>query len=116
MRISDWSSDVCSSDLPAARTWYGSGHSGPAAGSAGWWPRRSGRQTQSRRSSCSVVFSASVEGGAAQQAAGNDHAHDLVGTFEYLVHAGIAQIALDRIILQVTVATMQLQKIGRAHV
>src|SRR3546814_17678316 len=39
MRISDWSSDVCSSDLPAARSAGGGGAGGPAwqrgRGSAG---------------------------------------------------------------------------------
>src|SRR5262252_1349985 len=30
-----------------------------------------------------------------QQSARNDHAHDLVGAFENLVHAQVAEIALD---------------------
>src|SRR5665213_645737 len=47
----------------------------------------------------------------AQQATGDDDAHDLVGAFEYLVHAQIAQIALDRIFLDVAVAAVQLQRL-----
>ena len=40
----------------------------------------------------------------AEQAPGDDHPHDLVGAFEDLVHAHVAQIALDREILEVAVA------------
>src|SRR5580704_5522017 len=46
-----------------------------------------------------------------QQVAGDDDAHDLVGAFEDLVDAQVAQIALDREILEVAVAAMQLQRL-----
>src|SRR4051812_35530882 len=46
-----------------------------------------------------------------QQVAGDDDAHDLVGAFEDLVHPQIAQIALDREILEIAVAAMQLQRL-----
>src|SRR3546814_1592431 len=36
MRISDWSSDVCSSDLPANRRIGRSGHSGPRSRISRW--------------------------------------------------------------------------------
>ena len=47
----------------------------------------------------------------AEEVAGDDDAHDLVGAFEDLVHAQIAQIALDREILEIAVAAMQLQRL-----
>src|SRR6201999_3760438 len=46
-----------------------------------------------------------------QQTPRDDHAHDLVGAFEDLVHAQVAQIALDGEVLQVAVAAMQLQRV-----
>src|SRR5260370_33637356 len=46
-----------------------------------------------------------------QKPARNDHPHDLVGTFEDLVHAQVAEIALDGEVLQVAVAAMQLQRL-----
>ena len=46
-----------------------------------------------------------------QKAAGDDNAHDLVGAFEDLVHAHVAQIALDREVLQVAVTAVQLQRV-----
>src|SRR5215472_3118197 len=46
-----------------------------------------------------------------EQAAGDDHPHDLVGAFEDLVDAHVAQIALDREILQVAVAAKELQRL-----
>src|SRR5271169_2697972 len=47
----------------------------------------------------------------AEQMPGDDHPHDLVGAFEDLVHAQIAQIALDRKVLQIAVAAEQLQRL-----
>src|SRR5690348_9934430 len=46
-----------------------------------------------------------------QQVAGDDDAHDLVGAFEDLVHPHVAQIALDREVLEITVAAVQLQRL-----
>src|SRR5580704_9046525 len=46
-----------------------------------------------------------------QKPARNDHPHDLVGAFEDLVNAQVAQIALDGKVLQVAVAAMQLQRL-----
>src|SRR5260370_27656849 len=45
-----------------------------------------------------------------QKPARNDHPHDLVGAFEDLMNAQVAQIALDGKVLQVAVAAMQLQR------
>src|ERR1051326_4972493 len=47
----------------------------------------------------------------AEEVAGDDDAHDLVGAFEDLMHAQVAQIALDRKVLEVAVAAMQLQRL-----
>src|SRR5665213_70394 len=41
-----------------------------------------------------------------QHRAGDDDAHDLVGAFEDLVHAHIAQDALDRVVAQIAVAAV----------
>src|SRR5438067_6502508 len=49
----------------------------------------------------------------AKQVAGDNDAHDLVGAFEDLVHAQIAQIALDREVLEVAVAAVELQRLVR---
>src|SRR5690348_17076498 len=46
-----------------------------------------------------------------EEVAGDDDAHDLVGAFEDLMHPQIAQIALDREILEIAVAAMQLQRL-----
>src|SRR5580692_6038180 len=46
-----------------------------------------------------------------QEVAGDDDAHDLVGAFEDLVHPDVAQIALDREVLQIAIAAMQLQRL-----
>ena len=46
-----------------------------------------------------------------QQPPGDDDAHDLVGAFEDLVDAQIAQMALDREVPEVAVAAMQLQRL-----
>src|SRR5215472_2163430 len=46
-----------------------------------------------------------------EQAAGDDHPHDLVGAFKDLVDAHVAQIALDREILQIAVAPKELQRL-----
>ncbi len=43
-----------------------------------------------------------------QQSPGDDDAHDLVGAFEDLVDADVAQMALDREVLEVAVAAVQL--------
>src|SRR5713101_1651071 len=50
-------------------------------------------------------------GSSHQKPARNDHAHDLVGAFEDLMHPEVAQITLDGKVLQVAVAAMQLQRI-----
>src|SRR5690606_14869134 len=47
---------------------------------------------------------------AAQKLAGNDDPHDFVGAFEDLVHAQIAQDAFDRIVPDIAVAAMYLQR------
>src|SRR5215831_13895858 len=44
-----------------------------------------------------------------EHSAADDHAHDLVGTLKYLMHAHVAQDALDRMIAQIAIAAMQLQ-------
>src|SRR5882762_8274439 len=46
-----------------------------------------------------------------QQPAGDDDAHDLVGAFEDLVDADVAQVALDGEILEVAVAAVELQRL-----
>src|SRR6185312_8562319 len=50
-------------------------------------------------------------GSGAEQAARDDEAHDLVGAFEDPVDAQIAEVALDRIVLDVAVAAMELQRL-----
>src|SRR3990172_4388710 len=50
----------------------------------------------------------------AQQAPGDDEAHDLVRALENLVHAHVAYEALDREVLQVTIAAVELER-GIAH-
>src|SRR5947209_1531524 len=44
-----------------------------------------------------------------QEPARNDHAHDLVGALEDLMHPQVAQIALDGKVFQVAIPAMQLQ-------
>src|SRR5690606_26789843 len=46
-----------------------------------------------------------------QQAPRDDDPHDLVGTFENLVDAGIAHVALQRILANVAIAPMELQRL-----
>src|SRR5919106_1603791 len=48
---------------------------------------------------------------AVEKAAGNDQLHDLVGTFEDLVDTDIPEIPLDLVILDVSIAAVQLQGI-----
>jgi hypothetical protein len=50
--------------------------------------------------------SASLENGAA-----HDDVHDLIGALKDLVHAAVPQVPLDGVVLQVTVAAMQLQAV-----
>src|SRR3990172_11445055 len=50
----------------------------------------------------------------AQQAPGDDEAHDLVRALENLVHAHVAYEALDREVLQVAIAAVELER-GIAH-
>ena len=45
-----------------------------------------------------------------QQLPSDDHAHDFVGTFENAVDAQISEEALDRIILEIAVAAVELQR------
>src|SRR6185312_13312455 len=47
----------------------------------------------------------------AQEAARHDHAHDLVGAFENLVHAQIAHKPLDRQILEIAVPAVKLERL-----
>src|SRR5581483_6649753 len=46
----------------------------------------------------------------AEQPARDDDAHDLVGAFEDLMHPHVAEVALDRELLQIPVAAMELQR------
>src|SRR3546814_4346519 len=46
-----------------------------------------------------------------QQAAGDDHPHDLVRAFQNLVHARVADVSFQREILQIAVAAVQLQRL-----
>ena len=48
---------------------------------------------------------------AADQGAGDDDPHDLVGAFENLVDAQIAHQFLDAVVMQIAVAAKQLQRI-----
>src|SRR5690348_6051538 len=65
-------------------------------------PRRSSRISSVTGLSSGI----SCPGSGAEQAARDDEAHDLVGPFEDLVNAQIAQVALDRVILDVAVTAM----------
>src|SRR6218665_2640945 len=60
-----------------------------------------------------------IAAGAIEYAPRNDQAHDFVAAFQYLVHAGVAQQALDRVLADVAVAAVQLQRLvadGKADV
>src|SRR3546814_15157787 len=46
-----------------------------------------------------------------QQAAGDDHPHDLVRAFQNLVHARVADVSFQREILQIAVAAVQLHRL-----
>src|SRR5476649_325242 len=46
-----------------------------------------------------------------QKSTRNDHTHDLVGALEDLVHPKVAQVTLDGKVLQIAVATVQLQRV-----
>ena len=40
----------------------------------------------------------------------DNHAHDFIGAFQYLVHAGVAQVTLKRILTNIAVTAVQLQR------
>src|SRR5690606_5950835 len=46
-----------------------------------------------------------------EQAAGDDHSHDLVGAFQYLVYTCIAHPAFQWVIIQIAVSAMDLQRL-----
>ena len=46
-----------------------------------------------------------------EEGASNDDVHDFVGALEDLVHAAVPEVALDGVILQIAVASVQLQAV-----
>src|SRR5271169_2150469 len=69
-------------------------------------PRRS-----NRTSSVSSIAVISRTPSLAEQPPRDDHAHDLVRSLENLVHAHVAQVAFDRIVLEIAVAAVKLKRI-----
>src|SRR5688572_28151321 len=58
----------------------------------------------------SFISLSSVEGSLPKHVAGDDHAHDLVGPLQDRMDPEIAPEALDRIILQITIAAVKLER------
>jgi len=58
---------------------------------------------------------AGAQSGFLEHAAGDDDAHDFVGAFQNLVHACVAQQALQRVFADVAVAAVQLQGLVAAR-
>src|SRR5215212_195047 len=70
------------------------------------------RPTRSRRGARpgpSLAIAAQRSPLGPQQLAGNDHPHDLIGALQDAVHPEVAQHALDRMVLEVAVAAVELQ-------
>src|SRR3546814_4513015 len=92
MRISDWSSDVCSSDL----------HEWLLGGSGECGRRR-------------LLWKSGLHRSLAEHVPCNDHTHDLVGAFQNGMDPQVAPEAFDWIILKIAIASMKLKRRSEEH-
>src|SRR3546814_8024281 len=104
--ISDWSSDVCSSDLRSARPRASAAAARSVAASRG--PTARMRRSSSHRPTARARSRAGAD-----QLAPDQHPANLVRPRADVEQLGVAPVTLDRPVLRVTRATERLDRLAR---